>query len=763
MKGEKLIFWAGIALVIAMNSQAKKPETEDALMKADLGSETTSGGSNYSSALGNGRLTVGISPWSELVYFRWPSPGFYDHLRYLTKAKGILSGLFPEDMRYGKDAPGLDWRRYGRPYEVYPGLGAKAGIYFEDKSLSWLGDESWTSARWYEPESGPVLCTELKQAKAKIKVCQWVDWEEDLLVQDFQIESNSLKNFFYYGTFDPMIERWKSSIKFWGEPDYKDAGFATIYLPEPGVILYFYPEKKNENRIRFSEKFTAEKIDQLYPEGGIFIALGLDSLPDGFQVGADRKGRIVPKSAPVSASEDAMDGKLSGSFIFIGQADAGLEKMIIPEKSRVQVFIGVAKDAQSAISLIEKARAKGIQALREKVVLDWKGIAEQVNLPELAGAVEKKVARRSILNLFIGRDRETGAIVASPSRQPAYHFDWPRDGSFYDLALDLAGFPEIAGSHLDFYRRTQRKENLDSGFLWLLGGKSPIYSPCGHWFSNIYTDGAPGRLKIIPVEIDETALLVWDLWRHEQFVPLEQRIDYQIRYREMLELGADALCRYVDENKGWTKKVFEDDNAFPHATLHGASSVLAGLASAVDAGARWGVEKEKVERWRKKAIALREGILRSLEDEKILEKGGWRGIQWSLFPAPVFENFDDPRAQKLIQKLEKEIEEKAFKKRAGFAYLGEQLFILGIATANHSGYQDLLKSALAVLVQEVPFPGTDCYGEVTLWIDFPGESEKIAQQRTSIPHLWTGVTSYLSVEAIYRPKRFLRQIPPIPK
>ena len=100
---------------------------------------------------------------------------------------------------------------------------------------------------------------------------------------------------------------------------------------------------------------------------------------------------------------------------------------------------------------------------------------------------------------------------------------------------------------------------------------------------------------------------------------------------------------------------------------------------------------------------------------------------------------------------------------AGFAYLGEKVFILAIATQNQPEYQPLLEKAMNILVNEVPMPGTDCYGEVTLWINLPDRPEQIAQQRTSIPHLWTGTTAFLSVTALHQPERFMSQIPPIPK
>jgi len=751
-----LLLWLSISTALA-----RPPALDDPLLKADFGAEHNHGATNAATGLGNGRMTVGVSPWSELVYLRWPSPGYYEQLRYMTMDYWWKDLKMTKDVRYSDDAPSVDWQRYGRPYEVHPGLGARGGVYLNDGTLAWFGDASWKSSRAYEPEWSDVLCTTLTRSNAEIKICQWVDWKDDLLVQDFAIGSQSAQKFFYYATFAPFDHN--STYK--KPPDPKAAGFATAYLRGQKVILYFNPKNKDKNKIETADKFNlnAQKIDKLYPEGGYFIAMALMDEPDGFQVGADRKGNKFPKDAPIAASEEAKAGKLSGCYFTLGKSDSGLMKELGPQQKRVAVLVSAGKSASQAVAIIEKARARGIDQLRALATSDWKVMADRIDLPASAGPIEKRVARRSVLNLFVGRDRDTGAIVASPSRQPAYHFDWPRDGAFYDISLDMAGFPEIVDSHIDFYRRTQRRDDLDFKLSWLLGRKSPFYSPKGHWAPNIYTNGDKGRITDIPIEIDETGLLAWDLWRHEKFIPEPERPAYQKKYLEMLTLAADGLVDYVDVRKGWTKKVAEDDNSKPNATLHGAASVLAGLASAVDAGKRWGADPAKVESWRKAAIALREGMLRRVEDEKTLDQSGWRGIQWTLYPAPVFESYDDPRARKLIERLARNVEESAYKKRAGFAYLGEQVFILAIATSQMPEYQPLIEQATKILTSEVPMPGTDCFGEVTIWIDLPGSKEKVAQQRTSIPHLWTGVTSYLSVEARYRPVRFLSQVPPIPK
>jgi hypothetical protein len=733
----------------------------DPLVQCDFRSESMGGGTNAVGALGNGRLTVGVSPWSEIVYFRWPTPSYYDHLRYLTQARGLIGAFFLKDTRWGKNAPSLDWRRYGRPYEVYPGLGARGGIYFHQGNLSWLGDETWTSSRQYDPEGGPILCTQLLQNDIQVKICQWVDWNSDLLVQDFQIKAPLAEKFFYYGTFSPS-KKLDSNL---GASDSKKSGFAAVYLPAQSIILYFQPNKTDKSRLLpyLHTNLTPEQIDDLYSEGGIYIALGSLTLPDGVQIGADRKGRSLSKNAPMGASENAKEGKLNGNDGFIGPIDAGLEFKLKDEEAKITILIAIADTAAGSVKIVREAQTQGLNTLKAKTIEYWMDIANKVNLASQANSIERRVGRRSITNLLLGHDRNSGAIVASPSRQPAYHFDWPRDGAFFDLALDLAGFSEIVDQHLDFYRRTQQKKRLSGSLAWLLGLRSPFHSPRGHWSANIYTDGQEGNISIIPYELDETSLVIWDLWRHEHFIPEADRPAYQKRFREVLELAACAIDSYVNKRKGWVRRCFEDDNFIPYATLHGAAAVLTGLASAIDAGQRWGTDPTQVERWRTSAVALRNGILRRVANEPILRKSGWRGIQWSLFPAPLFESYNDQLAQPFITELTKEVQEKVERKRLGYGYLAEQVFILNIVTATQPELRPLLTLAAREITNFLPIPGSDCYGEVTLWISMPGEQGLIPQQRTSIPHLWTGVCAYLTVESFYHPERFLPQIPPIPK
>jgi hypothetical protein len=624
-----------------------------------------------------------------------------------------------------------------------------------------MGDQSWTSAREYNPPDGPVLETQLTQSRLTLGARQWVDWQQDLLVQSFQIESEEASQFVYYATYAPSHK----IDHYYGMSKTSNAGYATFWVPEIEQILYLGPCVTTARRTSAlgRETVTPALVDQIFPEGGTYVAMGALGGIDGFQVGAGEQGIALPAKAPLGASVQGQQGHLGCNKGYFGAADAGFEVALSGEQKHFVVLTAVASSAEAATTIITRARQEKLESLETRVTADWQEITSQVDLPKKAEDGEIRVARRSILNLFIGRDRETGAIVASPSRQPQYHFDWPRDGAFFDLALDLAGFPDVVTKHLNFYKKAQRRNALGASALWVLGLRSPLYIPRGHWYPHHSADGKPGELRIIPFEIDETALMLWDLWRHEQFVPEVNREDYGQEFLPMLQLAANAACRFVDVKKGWTRRAHEDDNPVPSATLHGATALLAGLAAAADAGARWGAGSKFVEKWKNTASALRQGMLRRVVDDRTLERGGWRGIQWSLFPAPLFGQLGDPHAGKLIDRLAQEIQEKVSKQRRGFAYLGEQAFILALAADGAGRDKSLAKDAITLLTAKVPIPDSDCYGEVTLWIDLPGQPVPVAQQRTSIPHLWTGITTYLAVEAYYRPERFRSQIPPIPE
>jgi hypothetical protein len=452
--------------------------------------------------------------------------------------------------------------------------------------------------------------------------------------------------------------------------------------------------------------------------------------------------------------------------------DAVLQYALSPD-SGVSLLTSVADTALEAGRILDRSRNAGARNLRETALRLWEGENNSIDMPSGLSDRDKRVGLRSMQNLLSARDARTGAMVASLTRQPFYACDWPRDGAFYDLALDLAGLHEKVHDHLLFYRRTQRKKTLSFSPTWLINLRSPFYNPRGHWHSNMNTDGSPGFFNIIPIEIDETSLMVWDIWRHEQYVPEKEKERYREDFSETVTLAMEAILPFLDKKKGWIKKIFEDDNPWVTATLHGASAVLTALASGVDLARKWQFDSETLSAWSHAASLLRKGMLERIQDPKTLSEAGWRGIQWSLFPAPLFDSYESEPCRPFLDILVDDMINKVIHRKGGVGYLGEQLFMFSFSTRGRDRdvlpaktpegelrYGEFKQRVLDLLTGEVPVEGTDCYGELGLWRNVNGED--IIQNRTSIPHLWNGVTVYLALVAMYEPERLESLRPPVP-
>ncbi|MCS7285950.1 MAG: hypothetical protein RMK30_01020 [Anaerolineae bacterium] len=732
------------------------PIPEDPLLHANLLSETIGGGTNAIAALSNGRLSVSISPWGELTHLRWPSLSCCDHLRYFTAYKVFslmdLAGLLreevarPSEVRWGEEAPCEEWKIYGRPLEPYPELGSRAGVLTPGANRPfWLNDPVWSSRRNYASEDSAILITTLS-GPANLEIMDWIDPEWDLLVRVHRVEGAN--RFFYHSTFAPFLKPVKGLF---ASRDPKGAGFGAVYYQDEGIVIHFQPRQKRWA----SGDWSPKKLDSFYPEGGVFLAWGFDSLPSSFQIGADRAGRRVPPDAPPGGRLDAEDGMLQGNPAFRGPVDAALSLDLPDLRGTVVVFIALGSTATEAVSLIRQARELGTEALIQRVEKVWKETGRRVFLPlEEKDKTILRVAKRSVLSLLMGQDASSGAIVASLSRQPAYYFDFPRDSAFFDLGLDVAGFPERVDRHLDFLMKVQMRGKWAFGWMWLVNLRWPFYRPEGHFKANYSADGSPGSMPH-PFEIDSTGLAIWNLWRHEAFVPDERKEGYQKKAWEVIKRGAEALMDYVDLRNGWVRPAFEDDSSRPSATFHGASSTLTALMAAADAARRWVREEEKALVWEKAASALRRSMLRKLEGKVTREILGWRGLHWSLWPAPLFRP-GDHRCYLLMEMLAKEITEKVEGKRPGFSYLAEQLFALALAPGRTPEHEALIRRGLEFLAYRVATPGTDHFGEIAL------RKGEFYQNRTAIPHLWNGILFYLAFLALHNPEIFHRQRPPYP-
>jgi hypothetical protein len=161
---------------------------------------------------------------------------------------------------------------------------------------------------------------------------------------------------------------------------------------------------------------------------------------------------------PEDALEDLADATLSRSRLAAGETNGALVAPLTfsagsAEGSALFAFGATLADARHAKDLAtEKSPAEREQAAEDAAANALAGAA----LPDPSlGDKVRRVALRALVNVYVARDRQTGAIVASITRQPPYYLDWPRDGAFFNAALDVAGLTDWVTNATSGTRRSR--------------------------------------------------------------------------------------------------------------------------------------------------------------------------------------------------------------------------------------------------------------------------------------------------------------------
>jgi len=735
----------------------------DPLLKADLDSEWYMGATNINGVTGNGRLTAGISYWGELTVLRWPRLSHFDHLRYRTTHGFPLRNY---GVRMDIDAPSETYARLGKPNVISPDMGSFGGVYNpEEKRASWFHEPEWDAAGRYEPEDSNIVMTTFHNPRIGITVTltDFVPPDRDVLVRRFLLKRESgaggkkslLFSFIYYANLAPSASRARFYPADWKMHEMR-SDFLCVYDEEKNAVIHFKPQRLPK-RLAFNAQRELEaqperiadfvnNLDEEYPSGGIFIAWGFDRKPGAFSVGKTLYGRKNAQQG--NPYFEALDGSLSMRRVSSYPACAAISCPVsFDERNEfsVMVIFSIAERAQKALKAYKESIEEGFDRIHRRTIEHWSKRASSIVLPDADDEVFKTLARRSILALDIGTDATSGAIVASISRQPQYCFDWPRDGAFFDYALDLASSNERVTRHAFFYASAQIKSRYNR-------------RKDGNFWGNYYTDGKKGSFLII--EIDETALCAWNLWRHARHVPPEDRDLYLEKIYPTIKNAAEALLRKRPKKGGFPAKAREDDNLFAKTrTLHGATSAYLGLISAHQAGKQFGENKSTCDSWISWAYEIRDAIVSSFDESSgKFNNEGWRGGTWVIWPSRILP-FEDERIQAQAEYLLSSVEPFLLKETQGAAYASEKLVACALAFQNRVEMLDRVRRCLSIMAHEVPTPGTGHFGEVALVRDF-GRGEKFFQNRTSIPHLWEGTLFYLALAAAYNPEWFDREDEP---
>ncbi|WP_457626854.1 glycoside hydrolase family 15 protein [Persephonella sp.] len=215
---------------------------------------------------------------------------------------------------------------------------------------------------------------------------------------------------------------------------------------------------------------------------------------------------------------------------------------------------------------------------------------------------------RSLLIIKAHMDRNGGIIASADSsifhrfNKDHYSYSWPRDNAFIVMALDRAGYGSSTKKFFEFSARTISRKG------YFLQKYLPDGSFGSSWHPWIDEKGRPQ----LPIQEDETALVIWALYNHYRETKDIEFIDSI--YSRLVRPAAEFMVsyRYPDGLPVESYDPWEERRGILTYTC---STVYAGLVSASKLAHLTG-NIEESERYLKAAKEVKEATLKNLYDRE---------------------------------------------------------------------------------------------------------------------------------------------------
>jgi GH15 family glucan-1,4-alpha-glucosidase len=487
-----------------------------------------------------------------------------------------------------------------------------------DGQFSWTHTDEWQRQLHYEPNT-LVTHVELRNETLGLHLLlnDAVDFHENLYLRQISVHN------------DRDQER---EVRLFFSHDFHIGGH------EVGDSAYYEPERKALFHYKGKRWFMINTAKFLEDE----LSMGMDQWAVGIKELGGKEGTW----------RDAEDGWLSGNAVAQGSVDTtGALHLFVPGRKAVLgwYWIAAGEDFDAVIRINRAIRERGPASYLERTRQYWKLWVNKE--PDDALGLSPQLTdlyRRSLLTIRSQIDNG-GAIIAANDfdittfARDTYSYMWPRDGALVAAALIEAGYSEVTRRFFDFCHQVVTPEGY---FLHKYTPDGALASSWHAW----YQDGH----KQLPVQEDESALVLWALWKHfERFRDVEF---VKPLYRGLIIRTANWLETYRDPEDGlplpsWD--LWEERRGVLGWTV---AATWAGLQAAANFAEAFGEEHLAV-RYRKVAAEIKAGIEKDLWRPDLNcfvrminrgESGGWDvdlELDASLFGLWYFGMFpaDDPR------------------------------------------------------------------------------------------------------------------------
>lgn len=309
--------------------------------------------------------------------------------------------------------------------------------------------------------------------------------------------------------------------------------------------------------------------------------------------------------------KDAEDGNLHEHPIEQGSVDSTVQFNVplkAQEEKILYIWICAGKDLNEVEDMHEFILHENPEKLLKNTInywLSWVNKEADKNLK-----IDPKLLKEYKQSLLIIRTQvdNRGAIIAANDsdimkfNKDTYTYMWPRDGAWVSIALDSAGYGEIAKRFFQFCAETM----TDEGYL--LHKYNPDESVGSSWHP-WYKDGE----MQMPIQEDETAIVTYALWHHWQHYKDIEFI--QEMYEALIRAAGNFMTHFVDEKTGLPLPTYDlwerERGIFSYTT----ACVYAGLEAANRLSSIIG-HFNHANRYKEAAERIKQAILDHLYDEE---------------------------------------------------------------------------------------------------------------------------------------------------
>lgn len=240
---------------------------------------------------------------------------------------------------------------------------------------------------------------------------------------------------------------------------------------------------------------------------------------------------------------DAEDGQLGNNPIAQGSVDGTVElavRLAPGEAKEAWFWICFGRSIEEIRKLEQEIRAATPRSYLQRTYEYWvKWVNRDPHDLSVLDPRLQDMYKRSLLVIRTNMDNR-GAIVAANDSdtlkfaRDTYSYMWPRDGALISHALDRAGYYELTAAFFDFCRKVQTADG------YLMHKYNPDGSAGSSWHPWINPKGD----KQLPIQEDETALVLFALWHHHHLAGTiaGSKEDYE----RFVVPAADFMARYRD-------------------------------------------------------------------------------------------------------------------------------------------------------------------------------------------------------------------------